>query len=216
LVDNAERKLVKSAPEALKALAAAAFSACARQDPAMDRCIKPRLVRLTKLEAARRQLESAIWLWFVDDDHVSVHALTAAAHRLLLELAALRKKAAWPYSGAYLPTPSVKVRRRDSDDAVTFFKYAKKDETYELSEQWTELYLFDAVMAYSSLAEDRGASALMSTFVLRFGVERQDLFVPDAFSLLERRVSETFNLERLERLSKMDFLKEFIGVLSQS
>jgi hypothetical protein len=182
----------------------------------MDRCIKPRLVRLTKLEAARRQLESAIWLWFVDDDHVSVHALTAAAHRLLLELAALRKKAAWPYSGAYLPTPSVKVRRRDSDDAVTFFKYAKKDETYELSEQWTELYLFDAVMAYSSLAEDRGASALMSTFVLRFGVERQDLFVPDAFSLLERRVSETFNLERLERLSKMDFLKEFIGVLSQS
>jgi hypothetical protein len=182
----------------------------------MDRCIKPRLVRLTKLEAARRQLESAIWLWFVDDDHVSVHALTAAAHRLLLELAALRKKAAWPYSGAYLPTPSIKVRRRDSDDAVTFFKYAKKDETYELSEQWTELYLFDAVMAYSSLAEDRGASALMSTFVLRFGVERQDLFVPDAFSLLERRVSETFNLERLERLSKMDFLKEFIGVLSQS
>jgi hypothetical protein len=182
----------------------------------MDRCIKPRLVRLTKLEAARRQLESAIWLWFVDDDHVSVHALTAAAHPLLLELAALRKKAAWPYSGAYLPTPSIKVRRRDSDDAVTFFKYAKKDETYELSEQWTELYLFDAVMAYSSLAEDRGASALMSTFVLRFGVERQDLFVPDAFSLLERRVSETFNLERLERLSKMDFLKEFIGVLSQS
>jgi hypothetical protein len=179
----------------------------------MDRCIKPRLVRVTKLEAARRQLESAIWLWFVDDDHVSVHALTASAHRLLLELSALRKKAGWPFSGAYLPTPTVKVRRRHTEDAVTFFKYAKKDETYELSEQWTELYLFDAVMAYSSLADDRGASALMSTFVLRFGVERPDLFVRDAFSLLERRVSETFNLERLERLSKMDFLKEFIGVL---
>ncbi len=182
----------------------------------MDRCIKPRLVRLTKLEAARRQVESAIWLWFVGDDHVSVHALTAAAHRLLVELAALRKTAAWPYATAYLPTSPLKVRRANSDDAVMFFQYAKKDETYELSEQWTESYLFDAVMAYSSLAEDRAASVLMSTFVLRFAVQRQDLFVPHAFSLLERRVSKTFNLERLQRLSKIDFLKEFIGLLSRA
>ncbi len=179
----------------------------------MDRCIKPRLVKLTKLEAARRQIESAIWLWFVDDDHVSVHALAAAAHRLLLELAAIREKAAWPYSTSYLPSTPVKPRV-DTGDAVMFFKYAKKDETYELSEQWTELYLFDAVMAYSSLVDERGASALMSTFVLRFGVQRQDLFVPDAFSLLEKRVSKAFSLERLERLSKIDFLKEFIGVLN--
>lgn len=181
----------------------------------MDRRIKPRLVRLTKLEAARRQIESAIWLWFVDDDHVSVHALAASAHRLLVDLAAVRETAAWPYSAAYLPGSPVKVRCADADDAATFFKYAKKDETYELSEQWTELYLFDAVMAYSSLADERAASALMSTFVLRFGVQRQDLFVPDAFSLLERRVSKTFNLERLQRLSKIDFLKEFIGVLGE-
>lgn len=181
----------------------------------MDRCIQPRLVKLTKLEAARRQIESAIWLWFVDDDHVSVHALAAAAHRLLVELAAIREKSAWPYSAAYLPAAPAKARRGDPGDGVMFFKYAKKDESYELSEQWTELYLFDAVMAYSNLAGESGASALMSTFVLRFGVLRQDLFVPDAFSLLEERVSKTFSLERLERLSKIDFLKEFIGVLGQ-
>ncbi len=179
----------------------------------MDRCIKPRLVKLTKLEAARRQIESAIWLWFIDDDYVSVHALTAAAHRLLMELAAVREKAAWPYSSTYLPTAPVQARRVEPSDAVMFFKYAKKDESYELSEQWTELYLFDAVMAYSGLADERGASALMSTFVLRFGVHRQDLFVPDAFSLLEKTVSKAFSLERLEQLSKIDFLKEFIGVL---
>jgi hypothetical protein len=112
-----------------------------------------------------------------------------------------------------LPSTPVKERRFDPGDAVLFFKYAKKAETYELSEQWTELYLFDAIMAYSNLADERGASALMSTFVLRFGVQRQDLFVPDAFSLLEKRVSKAFSLERLEQLSKMDFLKEFIGVL---
>ena len=187
-----------------------------REEPAKNRCIKPRFVRLTKLEAARRQIESAVWLWFVGDDLVSVHALTAAAHRLLLELAALRETAAWPYTAAYLPKRTYKDRRARSQNPVTFFKHAKKKETYEVSEQWTELYLFDAVMAYTSLADDRSASALMSTFVLRLGVQRQDLFVPDAFSLLERRVSKTFNLERLERLSKIEFLTEFIGVLSKA
>jgi hypothetical protein len=182
----------------------------------MNRCIKPRLVRLPKLEAAKRQIESAIWLWFVGDDLVSVHALTAASHRLLLELATLQETEAWPYTAAYLPERTYKDQDAKAENPVTFFKHAKKKETYEVSEQWTELYLFDAVMAYSSLVDDRSASVLMSTFVLRLGVQRQDLFVPDAFSLLERRVSKTFNLERLERLSKIEFLKEFIGVLSQT
>jgi hypothetical protein len=180
----------------------------------MDRCIKPRLVRLTKLEAARRQIESAIWLWFVGDDYVSVQALTSAAHRCLLELAATREMETWPYSSTYLSSP-VEEGRAEPDDAISFFQYAKKSETYEVSEQWTELCLFDAVMAYCNLTQDRAGSALMSTFVLRFGVERQDLFIPDAFSLLEHKVSKTFKLERLEKLSKIEFLTEFLGFLAR-
>lgn len=179
----------------------------------MDRCIRPRLVSLSKLEAARRQIESAIWLWFADDSYVSIYALTSAAHRLLKEMTSQRECAPWPYSTAYLPDKTVGARRIDLEDPVTFFNYTKQNETYEVSEQWTESYLFDAVMAYSNLCEDRSPSALMATFVVRFGVERQDLFVNDAFTLLERRVNESFNLERLESLSKIEFLKEFIGVL---
>jgi hypothetical protein len=99
------------------------------------------------------------------------------------------------------------------EDASEYFKDVKEEETYEVSAQWTELNLFDAVMAYSNLAPDRCGSALMSTFVVRFGVERPDLFVEDAFSLLERKVSKTFKLERLEQLSKLEFLKEFLGFL---
>ena len=181
----------------------------------MDRCIKPQIVRLSKIEAARRQIESAIWLWFVDDDMVSVHTLAAAAHRTLVDLANLWGASAWPATAAYLPKRSSTPKRLRTESAVTYFNEVKEEETYELSQQWIELYLFDAVMAYSNLAADRGGSALMSTFVVRFGVERQDLFVTDAFSLLERRISKSFNIERLERLSKMEFLKEFLGYLSR-
>jgi hypothetical protein len=181
----------------------------------MDRCIKPQLVKLTKIEAARRQIESAIWLWFVDDDTVSVNTLATAAHRTLADVADLWGTSAWPSTAAYLPEPIESRRQLRTDDAANFFKDAKEDENYEVSEQWTELHLFDAVMAYTNLVPDHCGSALMSTFVVRFGVDRQDLFIPNAFSLLERKISKAFNLERLQRLSKLDFLKEFLGFLSQ-
>ncbi|MGI8890140.1 MAG: hypothetical protein ACR2G0_05075 [Chthoniobacterales bacterium] len=179
----------------------------------MDRCIQPRLVRLSKLEAARRQIESAIWIWFVGEDYVSVYALSASAHRLLHETAAVRECATWPYAGSYITEPKAKTPRLDSEDGVSYFNSAKQLETYEISEQWTETNLFDAVMAYSSQVDSQSPSALMATFVVRFGVQRQDLFVPNAFSLLERKVSKTFNLKRLQALSKIEFLKEFLGVL---
>ncbi len=181
----------------------------------MDRCIKPQLVKLSKIEAARRQIESAIWLWFVDDDMVSVNTLASAAHRTLSDLANLWGTSAWPSTAAYFPGPLQSPRQPRTDDAVTFFNDAKEDENCEVSEQWTELNLFDAVMAYTNLVPERCGSALMSTFVVRFGVDRQDLFIPNAFSLLERRISKAFNLERLQSLSKLDFLKEFLGFLSR-
>ena len=179
----------------------------------MDRYIKPRLVSLPKIEAAKLQIESAIWLWFVESEMVSVHALAAAAHRILLDVATLRGAAVWPSTSAYLPPPPPGDPKAPSQDAAAYFLHAKKEETYEVSEQWVELQLFDAVMAYGNLAGERSSSALMSTFVVRFAVEREDLFVTNAFSLLERRISHSFNLKRLKRLSRLDFLKEFIGAL---
>ena len=46
-----------------------------------------RKLAITKLDAARRQLETAITLWFHDADPVSVHTLVMAAHGFLKHLA---------------------------------------------------------------------------------------------------------------------------------
>lgn len=41
---------------------------------------------ISKLDAARRQLDTAITLWFMDGDAVSIHTLTAAAHGIIHDL----------------------------------------------------------------------------------------------------------------------------------
>jgi hypothetical protein len=41
---------------------------------------------ITKLDAARRQLRTAVTLFFQHGDEVAVHTLTAAAHQILIDL----------------------------------------------------------------------------------------------------------------------------------
>jgi hypothetical protein len=43
-------------------------------------------IMITKLEAARRQLRSAIGLWFSDADFVTIHTLAAAAYQIIHDL----------------------------------------------------------------------------------------------------------------------------------
>lgn len=43
-------------------------------------------IKVTKIEAARRQLCTAIELWFVDGDPVSTHALAFGAHQVVQDL----------------------------------------------------------------------------------------------------------------------------------
>jgi len=172
---------------------------------------KTRLLKLSKIDAARRQIESAIWLWFLDADIVSVHTLTAAAHRILLELSKHRGVTQFPCITEDPPVTQAKGTKRAFRDAETYFKHAKNAETYELNEVWTELYLFDAVMTYTNLFDSESGNALMSTFVVKFAVHRPDLFAPNAFPFLERKVDHMFCIDRLEKLSKIEFLKEFFG-----
>lgn len=181
----------------------------------MNESAKPRRLKLRKIDAAKRQIESAIWLWFADADIVSVHTLTIATHRILRELSELWGVTPLPLTAKYLLNGQGKKPKPPCEEAESFFRQAKNDETYELNETVTELYLFDAVMAYINLLDNDAASALMSTFVVRFGVQRPELFAPGTFSILEKKVGKTFNLERLEKLSKLEFLKEFFGVLGR-
>jgi hypothetical protein len=174
---------------------------------------KSRLLKVSKIDVARRQIESAIWLWFVDSDTVSVHTLAAAAHRVLRDFAKNRGLAPLAVATAYLPERLEKETKHTLRDAETFFKHAKNAETCEFNEAWTEFYLFDVVMGYIQLLDDDARSALMSTFIVRFGVQRPDLFAIDAFPFLEREVDKVFNIERLQKLSKLEFLEEFFGLL---
>src|SRR5947209_4730269 len=89
-------------------------------------------VRISKLDAARRQLETAVVLYFQQGDPVSIHTLAAAAHQLLHDIS---KKAdsqsemilAWALEQV-LPEYRDEIRKT-LRAAQNFFKHADRDES---------------------------------------------------------------------------------------
>jgi len=116
--------------------------------------MKPEL-HISKLDAARRQLDVAVRLYFWEDDPVAIHTLTAAAHRLLTDINKAR-------GGEPLLTEALlefvkpdkkKEAQHLLNSAANYFKHANRDtaETLVFNPSQTEVFLFDASLKYKGL-----------------------------------------------------------------
>jgi hypothetical protein len=108
------------------------------------------LHQVTKLDAAQRQLRTAIRMWFYDDeDYVSAHTLAFAAY----EIAHAVSKAKKPNRrDLLLDSSEVKPDKRKEfnhafREAANFFKHADRDPdgSIEFSPGLTEIFIYFAI-----------------------------------------------------------------------
>lgn len=109
--------------------------------------------RITKLDAARSQLRTAIRLFFAGGDPVSIHTLAAASHELLRALVKSQG-----YKSLLKDNDLIRPERaREYYDIVNapqnFFKHANRDldVTLDFQTEWTPFFLFDCAVMYKSL-----------------------------------------------------------------
>jgi hypothetical protein len=128
-----------------------------------------------KLEAARRQMETAITMFFNDGDVVSQHTLVMAAHGILSDLASERG-IKWLIKESPLIPPAA---RRDFIRALrlpqNFFKHADKDGGKKIRFRYngTRFFLFEAVRIFAVLAEQ--VTHPMKVFLVWFQLCYPDL-----------------------------------------
>jgi hypothetical protein len=110
---------------------------------------------ISKLDAARRQLETAALLYFNDRDVVSVHTLAAAAYEIVEPIAQKRGRSTLVQSSLLnlLPENLANEVRRAMRTPQNFFKHADRDPdaTLELEPDFTELLLLDAMVTYAQI-----------------------------------------------------------------
>lgn len=115
---------------------------------------------ISKLDAARRQLETAILLYFNESDHVSIHTITNAAYNILKDLTD-------KYSGNPMVVKGLMlmfIRDEYKDEmhkqiyeAENFFKHANRDakKVLKFNPIQTEYLLLDACLKYQELTLER-------------------------------------------------------------
>ena len=143
-------------------------------------------LKLSKLDAAKNQLEVAILLFFDDRDIVSVHTLTRASHEILEKLCSGKniKSMHQEIMGSVIKE-RVQEFRAIVDEPKNFFKHSSRDASkmIEFDSQSSEFFLWDACRLYKSLTGEMPKNLYL--FFLWFNLSHPDLFIaPEILGLL--------------------------------
>ena len=109
-------------------------------------------LELNKLECARRQLETAINLFFQDGDPVAIHTLTCAAYNVIRDVNKARNGNPMFAKQQYVQMGG-KPSLDDFNEPENFFKHANRDADAKLTfdPKFTEGLLVDACEKYGEL-----------------------------------------------------------------
>lgn len=157
-------------------------------------------LKVGKLEAAQRQIDCAIELWFHDGDPISIHTLAGASEVLLIDLAKHAGIAIHTTEEAVDPQHRAFMRRMIRTPR-NFFKHADSDPTatLEIEDEVNRFMLWGLVQNYPLLS--KGTSLNMIVFAKHFEIHNPQFFAT-------RDIPQSPDIIELKRLGKREFFED--------
>jgi hypothetical protein len=163
-------------------------------------------LRVTKIDAARRQLETAITLWFHEADPVSIHTLACASFQLLYDInSQVGGSPMFPDRMAAIEKTEARKKYlyKFLRKAQNFFKHADNDasQTFAFNTDQTEIFIFEACQKYYEIAHEDLPLMKLFHFYLR-------LHNPDIFgqSDPQKNILDKPGIQKLKSYGKPEFL----------
>ncbi|HVS03310.1 MAG TPA: hypothetical protein VMT16_11120 [Thermoanaerobaculia bacterium] len=171
------------------------------------------VLTISKIEAARRQLETAIILYFSERDPVSIHTLAGAGYELVANLARKAGHDTLIETGflGKLPPEIAKLARKAIRTPQNFFKHADRDdpEALPFDPQLSELIVMDAIAKYSQLAGE--VPLFFDAFSKWFSLQHPEFFAKTSHHALIQQVRQLFG-----GLDRQTFLSEYLTATATS
>jgi hypothetical protein len=168
-------------------------------------------IRVGKFDAARRQLRTAITLWFTDGDPVSVHTLAFAAYEIIHAISEKRDPCR---RDLLFDTLIIKDEyRRDWNAHVrryaNFFKHADRDgdSVIEFRPILSEMFILYAIMGRQLCGEP--SSDEESTFLWWFQIHKPK-FLTDSGKKLVTDAFPVEDLARVRTFTKREFFETWM------
>lgn len=169
-------------------------------------------ITVTKLEAARRQLKTAIELWFADGDPVSVHTLAHASHEVLHRIYRNRGLKDLLFDSTLIKDEHRAEFSISIKESANFFKHAKNEGETDISifrTQRNDLYLLMSVIAIDRMKETR--SDVEAAFIFWHFLHAPKWFPED----VAQNNIPIDRLAELKKLSRRDLLQAFLEGLAE-
>lgn len=164
-----------------------------------------------KLDAARRQLDTAITLWFDDGDPVAIHTLACAAYEIIHALSKKRNPAR---RELLFDTTKIKVKDHAQLNIMlkhpaNFFKHANNDgdSVIEFNPMLSEFFLMFSILGIRECGE-KGSNIQMA-WMWWFHIQKPHLLTDLGRKFLTDSVPID-TIEAARQMSKGEFFQDFL------
>ena len=170
--------------------------------------------RINKLDAACRELNTAISLWFNDGDTVSIHTLACSAHQIVHDINQQRGDRDLIYESLIYDSLKIKDEyRREANRFLKhpyhFFKHADNDtfDTIEFKPILTELFIMFTSIGLEILG--RKPDPIRAAFNIYYGLRNPDILTEKGKSEWIDRISEENRKQALD-MPKHQFFEFYL------
>jgi hypothetical protein len=115
------------------------------------------VIKVTKLDAARNQLSTAIELWFSEADHVSIYTLAYASHEIIHRIYRSQGRSDLMFDSKIIKDEHRGDFAKYIKAAPNFFKHASnetnQDDEIEFSDKLSELLIMASIVGLIRISE---------------------------------------------------------------
>ena len=170
-------------------------------------------MEISKLDAAKRQLDTAIILFFKQADPVSIHTLAAAAHQVLRDIGKTENIKSFLKDSGLIRKEYEKEYLTIISEAENFFKHADKDphKLLQFNAQQTESLLLDAVEMYMQITKEMPED--MSIYRVWFLANHPEIGSPETKKEID---GKGLSFRHFQSKTKLEFFRSMKDALLTS